>query len=51
VLFSELRQVPGWGQPRPGAVKVDELWGLDWTIGPGRKFDIWFDDVEFIVCQ
>lgn len=51
VLFSELRQVPGWGQPRPSSVTVDELWGLDWTIGPGRKFDIWFDDVEFIVCQ
>jgi endoglucanase len=51
VLFSELHQVPGWGQPRPSAVKTDELWGLDWTVGPGRKFDIWIDDVEFIVCQ
>lgn len=51
VLFSDTTQVAGWGSPRPSGVAVDKLWGIDWTIGPGRKFDIWLDDVEFIECQ
>jgi endoglucanase len=51
VLFSELRQAPGWGKPRPPAISVDKLYNLDWSIGPGEKFDLWVDDIQFIECK
>jgi endoglucanase len=51
VLFDDVHQNPGWGSPRPQHVAKDKLWGIDWTINPGRKFDLWIDDVEFITCQ
>lgn len=51
VLFDDLFQEAGWGSPRPSGVTVEKLWGVDMTIKPGRTFDFWVDDVEFISCQ
>jgi endoglucanase len=51
VPFSELRQEPGWGNPRPPAVDVHKLWGLAWQVSAaGTAYDIWIDDVTFTGC-
>jgi hypothetical protein len=51
VLFSELKQADGWGDPRPPALSPDKLWAFDFTVGPGANFDLWIDDVHFVDCQ
>lgn len=51
VLFDDMFQEAGWGSPRPSGLTVDKLWGVDITIKPGRTFDFWVDDFEFISCQ
>jgi hypothetical protein len=51
VPFSELKQEPGWGNPRPPAVDATKLSALQWQVAaPGTVFDIWIDDVTFIGC-
>ena len=50
VLFSELKQADGWGDPRPPALSPDKLWAFDFTVGPKATFDLWVDDVHFLDC-
>jgi hypothetical protein len=51
VLFSELKQRAGWGDPRPPSVTPDKLWNLDWSIiDKGVSFDIYLDDIAFLDC-
>lgn len=50
ILFAELKQGAGWGEPRP-SLTTDKLWNLDWSIEKGGKFGVWLDDVQFIVCD
>ncbi len=52
ILFKELEQAPGWGDPRPPAIDPSKLYSLDWTIPQGSgAFEIWVDDVHFIDCK
>jgi len=51
VLFTEARQEPYWGDPRPAAVTPSKLVSIDWSIGTGQSFDIWVDDIRFLECQ
>ena len=51
VLFTEARQEPYWGDPRPVAVTPSKLISIDWSIGPSQVFDLWVDDVRFLECQ
>jgi hypothetical protein len=51
VLFTELRQADGWGDPRPPSITVDKLYSIDWSIEGGANFEIWVDDVNFLECQ
>jgi hypothetical protein len=51
VLFSEARQEDFWGDPRPPAVTPSKLVAIDWSIGTGQPYDIWVDDVAFVVCK
>jgi hypothetical protein len=50
VLFEEVRQAPGWGDPRPASVTPAQLYGMDWAIDKGQVFEIWVDDVQFLEC-
>ncbi len=49
VSFDELKQEAGWGDPFP-AVTPSKLIALNWSIEPGRVFDLWIDDVHFYDC-
>lgn len=51
VLFSELRQLDGWGDPRPPALAANKVKGLEWSIDKGQEFDVWIDDIQFIDCK
>ena len=51
VLFASLEQAPYWGDPRPAAVNPKGFYSINFAIDPGAKFDIWLDDIEFIVCK
>lgn len=51
VLFSELRQQDGWGDPRPPALAVNKVKGLEWAIDKGQEFELWIDDVHLLECK
>ncbi len=49
--FSEMRQEPYWGEPRPG-LDTARIYQLQWQVKePGAEFDIWIDDVELLGCE
>ena len=50
VLFSVARQEPFWGSPKPDSITPAALYSFDFTIKPGQKFDLWIDDIKFLVC-
>lgn len=50
-MFASLEQAPFWGEPRPASITPSKLYGFDFQIGPGQKFDIWVDDFAFIECK
>jgi hypothetical protein len=51
VLFSELQQQAGWGDPRPAALTPSKLVAIDWAIAGGQTFDLWIDDIQFLDCK
>jgi hypothetical protein len=51
VLFNAMRQEPYWGAPRPDSITTTALYSFDFSIKPGQKFDIWVDDIQFLVCD
>ncbi len=51
VLFSELRQEEGWGNPRPKSVTPAQIYSLNWKIRPGSTFEFFIDDIQFLTCQ
>ena len=50
ILFSEARQAPGWGDPRPPSIIPAQLYGIDFSIDKSQVFEIWVDDVQFVEC-
>lgn len=50
-MFAALEQAPHWGDPRPASITPAKLYGFDFQVGPGQKFDIWIDDLAFIECK
>lgn len=51
ILFSDLRQAAGWGDPRPKSIVPDKVFSFDFSIGSSGTFDIWVDDFYFLTCQ
>src|SRR5690606_2903957 len=51
VLFSEVRQLPGWGDPRPPSITPSQLYSFDFSIDKSAVFEIWVDDVAFVECK
>jgi hypothetical protein len=51
ITFSGAEQEPGWGDPRPASILPDKLAEVNWSIGPGVSYDMWFDDLTFVDCE
>jgi hypothetical protein len=51
ILFTDARQMDGWGKPRPAAITPSKLYNLEFKIGPGQTFDISIDDMAFLSCR
>jgi endoglucanase len=49
IAFADMRQLGGWGAPRPPRIDAQKIYGVQWQVNqPGAAFDIAIDDVEFI---
>ncbi len=52
LLFGELQQRPGWGDPRPEHVTPKKLISVTFAVGGADSdFDIWVDDLQFLECK
>jgi endoglucanase len=51
VPFSSMKQLAGWGAPRPAAISPAKLYGLQWQVNSaGASYEIWIDDIQFTGC-
>ena len=50
VAWEVLRQLDGWGAPRPDAVDRSKLYGIQWQVNGSGAFDLWIDDIQFMGC-
>ena len=49
ISFADMRQLGGWGAPRPARIDAQKIYGVQWQVNqPGAAFDISIDDIEFI---
>jgi hypothetical protein len=52
ILFSEMKQREGWGDPRPATITPDKLYSFDFSfIEPGRKIELFIDNMQFLECK
>lgn len=51
IAFDDMRQRPGWGNPRPSGLTPEKLVNMNWQIGGGKPYDIWIDDVKLLECK
>ena len=52
VMFSDLKQGDGWGDPHPPGLDASKIFGMQWqTESVGKDYDIWIDDVSFVGCD
>jgi endoglucanase len=51
VPFSAMKQLAGWGAPRPSAINSTKLYGLQWQVNSaGASYELWIDDIQFTGC-
>lgn len=49
LLFRDLRQLDGWGSPRPPAITPQEVFAVRFELAErGAPFDVYIDDVAFV---
>jgi len=48
--FADLTQRDGWGAPRPANLFASKLVTVSFALDGGKEFDVWIDDIEFLVC-
>ena len=52
MMFTELAQRPGWGDPRPAHVTATQVLSVSFALGGVESdFDIWIDDIQFLECK
>jgi len=52
VPFSEMKQMNGWGDPRPANIDATKIYSLQFQVlQKDTAFDICVDDVAFIKCE
>jgi endoglucanase len=50
--FASMKQLAGWGSPRPSAIDASKIYGVQFQVNsPGASFDVWVDDLKFTGCQ
>jgi len=50
--FSKMKQMEGWGSPRPRKIDKSQIYGIQIQAqAPGASYDIWIDDIEFVGCE
>jgi endoglucanase len=51
IPFSGMRQMQGWGAPRPGSIEPSKVYGIQWQVNsPGVTYEIFIDDIQFTGC-
>jgi hypothetical protein len=50
-FFGSMQQRPYWGDPRPASITPKQLYGLNFSVEAGAKFEFWIDDIEFFACR
>ncbi len=45
-----MQQRPYWGDPRPASITPKQLYGLNFSVEAGAKFEFWIDDLEFLLA-
>jgi endoglucanase len=50
-FFGSMQQRPYWGDPRPASIAPKQLYGLNFSVEAGAKFDFSIDDLEFFACR
>jgi endoglucanase len=51
VLFANVQQEAGWGDPRPNSLTPSKLVAIDWTIASGQTYDLWIDNLVLLECK
>jgi len=52
LMFTELAQRPGWGEPRPAHVTPGQTLSVTFALGGVESdFDLWVDDIELLECK
>jgi len=52
MMFTEMAQRPGWGDPQPAHVTPSKVIGITFAVGSVESdFDIWIDDIQFLECK
>jgi hypothetical protein len=49
VRFSDMKQEPGWGMPRPETLDRRHVYSIQFQVDEPGPFDVWIDDVAFCV--
>ena len=51
IPFDDMRQMPGWGSPRPSGITPSKLYAIQFQVNDkGKDYDIWVDDLQFTGC-
>jgi endoglucanase len=52
IPFSEMKQMSGWGDPRPPAIDKTKIYSLQFQmLEKDKPFDVCVDDITFIKCD
>jgi hypothetical protein len=51
LAFGDLRQLEGWGSPRPPSLNTTKVKHMEWSVDQGEKFDFWLDDIKLLACK
>lgn len=50
--FSEMKQMSGWGDPRPPSIDSSKIYSLQFQVlEKGKPFEFCIDDISLIKCQ
>lgn len=52
IPFSEMKQMSGWGSPRPPSIDKSKIYSIQFQVlEKGKNFDICVDDISLIKCD
>jgi len=52
MMFTEMQQRPGWGDPRPDHLTPSQVLSITFAVGGvDSDFDLFIDDIQFLECK